>query len=31
MEDIEKASANFDILNWWEVNSTKFPILAKIA
>jgi hypothetical protein len=31
MEDIEKASANFDILNWWKVNSTKFPILAKIA
>jgi hypothetical protein len=31
MEDVEKASANFDILNWWKVNSTKFPILAKIA
>jgi hypothetical protein len=31
MEDVEKTSANFDILNWWKVNSTKFPILAKIA
>jgi hypothetical protein len=31
MEDVEKANANFDILNWWKVNSTKFPILAKIA
>jgi hypothetical protein len=30
MEDVEKANANFDILNWWNVNSTKFPILAKI-
>jgi hypothetical protein len=31
MEDGEKESANFDILNWWKVNSTKFSILAKIA
>jgi hypothetical protein len=31
IEDVEKANANFDILNWWKVNSTKFPILAKIA
>ena len=31
MEDVEKTSANFDILNWWKVNSIKFPILAKIA
>jgi hypothetical protein len=30
-EDVEKASANFDILTWWKVNSTKFPIVAKIA
>ena len=31
MEDVEKASVNFDILNWWKVNLTKFQILAKIA
>jgi len=31
MEDIEKMNVNFDILNWWKVNSTKFPILAQIA
>jgi hypothetical protein len=31
MEDLEKPNANFDILNWWKVNSTKFPILAQIA
>ena len=24
-------SVNFDILNWWKVNSSEFPILAKIA
>jgi len=30
-EDVEKLNANFDILNWWKVNSTKFPILAQIA
>jgi hypothetical protein len=31
MKDVEMTNANFDILNWWKVNSTKFPILAKIA
>ena len=31
MEDVEFLSVNFDILNWWKVNSSKFPILAKIA
>jgi len=31
MEEVEKQNANFDILNWWKVNSTKFPILAQIA
>lgn len=31
MEDVEKLNANFDILNWWKVNSTKFPTLAQIA
>jgi hypothetical protein len=31
MEDVEKANANFNILTWWKVNSTKFPIVAKIA
>jgi hypothetical protein len=31
MEDVEKPNVNFDILNWWKVNSSKFPVLAKIA
>jgi hypothetical protein len=31
LEDVEKRSPNFDILNWWKVNSAKFPILSKIA
>jgi hypothetical protein len=31
MEDVEKPNANFDFLNWWKVNSTKFPILTQIA
>jgi hypothetical protein len=31
MEEVEKLNANFDILNWWKMNSTKFPVLAQIA
>jgi hypothetical protein len=31
LEDVETPSENFDILMWWKVNSTKFPILAEIA
>jgi hypothetical protein len=31
LQDVEKRSPNFDILNWWKVNSTKFLILSKIA
>jgi hypothetical protein len=31
MEEVEKSNANFDILNWWMVNSTKVPVLAQIA
>jgi hypothetical protein len=31
MEEIEKPNENFNILNWWKVNSTKFPVLAHIA
>jgi len=31
MEGLEKKSPNFDILNWWKVNSTKYPILAQVA
>jgi hypothetical protein len=31
MEGVEKLNANFDILNWWKMNSTKFPVLAQIA
>jgi hypothetical protein len=30
MEDVEKLNANFDILNWWKVNSTKFPVFSQI-
>ena len=30
-DDFEQANVNFNILNWWKVNSTKFSILAKIA
>jgi hypothetical protein len=29
MEEVEKQNVNFDILNWWKVNSTKFPVLAQ--
>jgi hypothetical protein len=31
METLEKATANFDILNWWKVNSSKYSILGQIA
>jgi hypothetical protein len=31
MEDVEKMNVNFDILNWWEVNSTKFLVITQIA
>jgi hypothetical protein len=31
LEDVETPSENFDILMWWKVNPTKFPILAEIA
>ncbi|KAF7842176.1 zinc finger BED domain-containing protein RICESLEEPER 2-like [Senna tora] len=31
LEPRKKLSSQFDILNWWKVNSTKFPILALIA
>jgi hypothetical protein len=31
IEDAETTNVKFDILNWWKVNSSKFPILAKIA
>jgi hypothetical protein len=31
LEDVETPSESFDILMWWKVNSTKFPILAEIA
>jgi len=30
IEDVEKMNVNFDILNWWKVNSTKFPVIAQI-
>jgi hypothetical protein len=30
LEDFESSSPNFDILNWWKVNSTKVLILSKI-
>lgn len=31
METKEKTTQNFDILNWWKVNSTKYHTLAQIA
>jgi len=31
LEDVETPSETFDILMWWKVNSTKFPILDEIA
>ena len=31
MEALEKTTHNFDILNWWKVNSTKYPTLGQIA
>lgn len=31
LEDAETPSETFDILMWWNVNSTKFPILDEIA
>lgn len=31
METSEKATPSFDMLNWWKVNSTKYPTLAEIA
>jgi len=31
MEEVEKLNVNFDILNWWKVDSTKFSVLTQIA
>jgi hypothetical protein len=31
IDDVEKMNVNFDILNWWKVNSTKFSVIAQIA
>jgi hypothetical protein len=31
MEALEKPSEKFDILMWWRVNKSKFPVLAEIA
>ncbi|XP_050876751.1 zinc finger BED domain-containing protein RICESLEEPER 1-like [Lathyrus oleraceus] len=31
MEKLEKKSPGFDILNWWKVNSNKYPILGQMA
>ncbi|GAU34708.1 hypothetical protein TSUD_29500 [Trifolium subterraneum] len=31
MENLEKKSPGFDLLNWWKVNSTKYPILGQMA
>ncbi|RYR47959.1 hypothetical protein Ahy_A07g033945 isoform B [Arachis hypogaea] len=30
-EECEPYSHKFDILNWWKVNSTRFPILGNMA
>ncbi|CAI8612990.1 unnamed protein product [Vicia faba] len=31
MENLEKKGPGFDILNWWKVNSNKYPILGQMA
>jgi hypothetical protein len=31
MDNCEKHTERFDILNWWKVNSSKYPILSKLA
>jgi len=31
METLEKRTKTFDILNWWKVNSSKYPILGQMA
>ncbi|GKA13430.1 zinc finger BED domain-containing protein RICESLEEPER 2-like protein [Tanacetum coccineum] len=30
-EDVEDESDKFDILNWWKVNSRRFPVLSLLA
>jgi hypothetical protein len=30
-EECEIASNDFDLLTWWKINSTRFPVLASIA
>ena len=29
--DVDRKNNSFDILNWWKVNSSKYPILGEIA
>ena len=31
LEDVETPSFEFDLLTWWKVNSTKYPILVRVA
>jgi len=31
VEDVETPRENFDILMWWNVNSTKYQVLSQIA
>ncbi|CAI8616053.1 unnamed protein product [Vicia faba] len=31
MQNLEKKGPGFDILNWWKVNSNKYPILGQMA
>ena len=30
-EPCEKVTSNFDILNWWKVNSSKYKVLSEVA
>ncbi|KAG8386871.1 hypothetical protein BUALT_Bualt03G0194000 [Buddleja alternifolia] len=31
LDGCEKSSKDFDVLNWWKVNTPKYPVLSKVA